>query len=237
MTNYEKLIKTIELKESWEDENEFLIDILFTSSLKLLNKCYEELETEGLIVVISPLLRQVQENIVVLLGLLTKSYSIEKYIEEKHRPKQIMKKVKASDENIDEEEFNMLNEFLLELKKLLHEYSHTSFDGAMSLFTERFQSFESRQFNKISILILIIHLEAPLIALFNEFYNKTFDLPNPQTAIKELKLIKTLKYATKNMPKSVKDFINQSEYLSKYYTDTFKNFMNEVNNIQKIKIE
>ncbi len=237
MTKYEELLKTIELKESWEDENEFLIDILFTSSLKLLNKCYKELETDGLIVVVSPLLRQVQENLVVLLGLLTKSYSIEEFVEKEHRPKQIMEKIRTSEENIDEEEFNMLNKFLLGMKELLNKHSHTSFDGAMSLFTERFQSFESRQFNKLSLLIVLYLLEGPLIALFNKYYNESFDGPDPQIITREIKSIKTLKYATKNMPKYVKEFINESKYLNNYYLNARDNFINEINKIRNLKIE
>ena len=231
----DKILKQIESKESWINDNEFLIDVIFSASFKLLNKCHKEMEGDNLIAIIPPLLRQVQENIVVILGLLANSYSIEEFAEKGHQPKQIMSDIKKPDKNIDEETFNKLNVFLIGLKKLLNIYSHTSFDGVMFLFTERFQSFESSQFNKFSILFIMQFLEAPLIALYNKYYDQSFDLPDSQIIVNRLKEIKTLKYATKNMPTSIKEFINQSKYLSSYYVNIRDKFMNEIKNIKEIK--
>ena len=69
----DKILKQIESKESWINDNEFLIDVIFSASFKLLNKCHKEMEGDNLIAIIPPLLRQVQENIVVILGLLANS--------------------------------------------------------------------------------------------------------------------------------------------------------------------
>ena len=77
--------------------------------------------------------------------------------------------------------------------------------------------------------------EAPLIALYNKYYDQSFDLPDSQIIVNRLKEIKTLKYATKNMLTSIKEFINQSKYLSSYYVNIRDKFMNEIKNIKEIK--
>jgi len=234
MVKYKDALEVINKRQTWNDENEFLIDVLFSSSLKLLVKCYEEIENGNTIIAVPPLLRQVQENIVVLLGMITKTYSIEEFIENNLKPKTIMNRIKQANEGEDLEGHTKLNTFLHELKKMLNKYSHTSYDGAMSMFTDNYHTFESRQFNRSSMLIIIYLIEAPFLALFNKYYDESLELPNPRVLQNEFKQIKTLKYATKNMPKSVKKFIEDSEYLSNYYKDMSNEFKNKIDEIREL---
>jgi len=51
-------------------------------------------------------------------------------------------------------------------------------DGVMSLLTNRYRSFETTQFNKTSMIIIIIMVEVPLIAIFNEHYKTYITMPD-----------------------------------------------------------
>lgn len=237
MKKFDELLKVIYQNENWKNENEFLINVLFSSSVQLIKKAHEEIECGETFITVPMLLRQIQENIVVLLGLLSSSYTIEDFIKKGNDPIKIMNDIKLSDEKIDNNNFEMLNEYLKRIKSLLNDYSHTSFDGAMSLFTERFQTFETKQFNKSSLLILVLYIEGPLLALLNEYYKQKYELPKGQTIVNEFKKIKTLKYATKNMPEKVKTFIKESEYLSSYYSNRDKEFKKTINEFKNYEMK
>lgn len=235
MTKFDKIKETIYSKENWIDENEFLKDILFSSSMTLISKCYKELEDGETIVSIPPLLRQVQENIVVILGLLTKNYTIEEFIENKKHSKKIFNRIKQNEKEDENKSIERLDKFLQDIKDILSDYSHTSFNGAMALFTDIYQTPVSRQFNKSSMLILIHFIEAPLIALINMYYDLKVDLPSSNVVRNEFMKIKTLKYVTNNMPKPIQEFIDDSVYLSEYYKKINKSFEKDIKALKEFK--
>lgn len=63
--------------ETWDNNEMFLRDAIVMSSAKLLVKCHEEVQKNNF-VIIAPLLRQVQENLIVILGLVEGVLSAEK---------------------------------------------------------------------------------------------------------------------------------------------------------------
>jgi len=221
MEKFKQIIKRIESIETWENEEKFLVDVLVLGSSKIFIKTYNDLNEESLIS-IPPLLRQIQENIVVIIGITEQVYTMKEFVNKRHEPKTIMNRIKRKKYVRKEEEFDKLNGYLLGIKKLLSEFSHTNFSGAMSLFTERFQVPESIAFNKLIMKYMINLLELIFIAMVNDLYALKLTNPIMIDFKKELKQIGTLKYVTRKFPESIKNFINESKTLKNYYTDTIQ---------------
>lgn len=178
--------------ETWENEEIFLRDTLVLSSVKLLLNRHKEVD--GSIVIIAPLLRQVQENIVALVGMTDCSYTLKEFVEKKPNPKNIMKSIRIKNQDINENEFNMVNSYLTIVKEMLNKFSHTNFEVVMTLFTERFEVYEYQRLNKVLLLYMINLLEAPIITLSNLIYKLELDFASMTNLKMELKNIKSLKY-------------------------------------------
>ncbi|MFA5474251.1 MAG: hypothetical protein WC225_01815 [Acholeplasmataceae bacterium] len=230
MSKYSELLNLIQ-ENKWTDEDDFLIDALSVGSIKLIQKCHLELKNKS-IIPIPPLLRQIQENIIVLLGLISKTYTVEEFIKKGNQPKKIMNNIKSSSELINIEEFQKVSDFLLGVKEVLNKFSHSNFEGTMILFTDNYQVDETRQFNHSMMLILIKLIEASLIAILNINYKALIEMPNPNIVINELKKIKSLKYATRKLPRDIQDFINNSTYIKGYYNNVFNNLQKFLKDIK-----
>jgi hypothetical protein len=211
-----ELIDYLSNIETWENDEAFLRDAIVLSSSKLLAKCHEEVDQNN-IVIVAPLLRQVQENIIVISGLVEGVLTSKKFIKGQHNPSKIMKQIKAKGLEVKESEFDSFNEYLKGIKDMLNKYSHTNFEGVMTLFTERFQVYEVQQFNRIMMRFVISLIETPFLVMVNYIYKLNLDLPKAENYQKELKDLGTLKYITRLFPESIKEFINQSEALKGYY--------------------
>lgn len=222
MEKHITIIKHLEKVENWETEEKFLVDALVLSSAKLFHKSYEELNKNSL-VTIAPWLRQIHENIVVIIGISENVYTLKEFVKDKHQPKTIMNRIKKQKYATKEEEFDTLNNYLLGLKEMLNKFSHTNIDGVMTLFTERFQVHESIAFNKTMMKFFITFLELPFIAMVNDLFKLELKRPQAIDIGKELKEIGTLKYVTRLFPDSIKEFISNSETLNDYYLNTIKN--------------
>lgn len=234
MNSLMTLIEYIEKLETWDSDESFLIDATILASLKILKKCHEEIENNNSYL-IAPLLRQVQENFIVVAGLSEGVLTAEKYVKEKHNPKNIMNAIKEKGLEIKESEFDWFNEYLIKIKEKLNDYSHTNFDGIMSLFTERFQVFEAQQFNKIMAGLMIQFIECPFIIMVNYIYSLNVELPKIKNYYKELKEFGTLKYATRNFPEPIKVFIKQSEFIQDYYTNAVNDLKKTLKEYKEIK--
>ena len=220
------LIDFLNKIETWENDESFLRDAIVLSSTKLLAKCHEEVDKNN-IVIVAPLLSQVQENIIVIFGLVEGVLTTEKFIKAKHNPADIMNRIKAKELEIKESEFNFFNDYIKGIKETLNKYSHTNFEGMMTLFTERFQVYEAQQFNKIMMRFVISLIETPFLVIVNYIYKLNMKLPKAENFQKELKELGTLKYITRHFPDLIKEFINQSEVLKDYY-------LNVVTDLKKI---
>ncbi len=221
MKKYVEIVQHIESIEDWPTEEKFLIDALILGSSKLFIKVYGDLDDKSL-VSIPPLLRQIQENIVVIIGITEQVYTMKEFVNKPYEPKTIMNRIKRIKYLGREEEFEKINGYLLGIKKMLSEFSHTNLSGTMSFFTERFQVPESIAFNKLIMKYMINLLELIFIAIVNDLYSLKLTNPTIIDFKKELKQIGTLKYVTRKFPESIKKFINESETLNNYYTDTIK---------------
>lgn len=237
MEKYTKVIKHLETIEDWETEESFLIDALVLSSAKLFYKSYIEL-IENSIVTISPWLRQIQENIVVIIGVYEKVYTLEEFVTKEHSPKTIMNRIKTQKYQLKVEEFNQLNNYLMLLKEMLNKFSHTNFEGVMTLFTERFQVPESIAFNKVMMNFFITFLEMPFVVMVNDLYKLELKIPKVIDLKKELKKIGTLQYVTRLFPESIKEFINKSDTLKNYYGKTIKDLQSMSKELaERIKLQ
>ena len=234
MKQLQKLIDNLNQIETWDSDKSFLRDAIVLASAKLLKKCHEEVDHNN-IVIVAPLLRQVQENLVVVSGLVEGVLTTEEFINDKHKPKDIMKSIKAKGIEIKESEFDFFNNYLKGIKDMLNKYSHTNFEGVMTLFTERFQVYEAQQFNKIMMRFVISLIEAPFIVMVNYMYHLNLDLPKAENFQKELKELGTLKYITRHFPDSIKDFINQSEVLKDYYLNVVTDLKKTLQEYRELK--
>jgi hypothetical protein len=213
-----ELIDFLSNIETWENDEAFLRDAIVLSSAKLLAICHEEVDQNN-IVIVAPLLRQVQENIIVISGLVEGVLTIQQFIKGKHNPADIMNLIKLKGLEVKENEFDFFNDYLKGIKEILNKYSHTNFEGVMTLFTERFQVFEAQQFNKIMMRFVISLIETPFLVMVNYMYKLNLKLPLAENFQKELKDLGTLKYITRHFPDPIKEFINQSEVLREYYVN------------------
>ncbi len=112
------------------------------------------------------------------------------------------------------------------VKDYLNKYSHTSFEGVMTLFTERFEVFEIKQFKRIMIRFAINLIEIPFLVMTNHIYKLDLEIPKAEDYQVELKELGTLKYVTRHFPDSIRDFIYQSELLKGYYLNATKDLKN-----------
>ena len=220
--------------ENWDSNEFFLRDAIVMASAKLLKKCHDEID-ENNIVIVAPLLRQVQENLVVISGLVEGVLTTEQFINDKHRPKDIMNSIKAKGLEIKESEFDFFNNYLQGIKDMLNKYSHTNFEGVMTLFTERFQVQEAQQFNRIMMRFVMSLIEAPFLVMVNHIYKLNLVLPKAENFQKELKELGTLKYITRHFPEPIKDFINQSDVLRDYYINVVSNLKKTLQNYRELK--
>lgn len=230
------LIEFLSEIETWDSDKSFLRDAIVLSSAKLLSKCHEEVEQNNIIIV-PPLLRQVQENIIVISGLEEEVLTVEKFINKKHNPANIMAKIKNKGLEVKESEFEFFNGYLKSIKEMLNHYSHTNFEGVMTLFTERFQVFEAKRFNKLMMRVVISLIEIPFIVMVNHIYKLNLELPKVEKYQKELKEIGTLKYTTRHFPEPIKEFINQSEVLKGYYLNFVSDLKKDILKYKEMKPE
>ena len=237
MKNFDDIIKHLNKTETWDSEESFLLDALMISCTKIFQKCYIDMN-ENSIVSVSPLLRQIQENIIVMVGVYEGVYTMNDFIEKIHKPKDIMDAVKKKNEESKIDRLNFFNDYFFGIKQILNKFSHTNFDGVMMLYTERFQVYESIEFNKIMLKFLISLLEIPFIAIVNSYYKLHIEIPKLMNIKKALKEIGTLKYITRHFPESIRDFINNSDTLQGYYQniiDNIKKLSSEIRNHQLTK--
>jgi hypothetical protein len=228
---HQLIINELEKVETWKDEESFLVDALIMSNAKLFIKSYKDIE-EHSIVTVAPLLRQVHENIIAILGIGDGVITMKNFIDQSYKPKTVMNKIKDKNPQIDSDNFDFANNYLFGIKKTLNVFTHTNFEGIMTLFTERFQVFESMEFNKIMMKFFVTFLEGPFIAIVNSIYKLDIELPPKYDLNKELKRINSLKYITRHFPEPIKEFINNSEVLNGYYKNiinSIKKASNEVN--------
>lgn len=231
MEKHQQIINLLESIENWENEEQFLIDALMLSNTKLFLKCYKDLE-ENSIVTIAPLLRNIQENMIVILGLTGNVFTLKEFIEKEVNPKKIMNSLIDSNLELDINKFELINKYFHEIKNALNKFSHSNFISAMTLFTDRFQVHESIFFNKIMITFYISLLEAPFIAMTNILYKTDIKMPENVNLNKELKEINSFKYVTRKFPESIKEFINKSEILQGYYSNIFSQLRKEYKEIK-----
>ena len=220
---YIQIIERLEKVETWKDEESFLVDALIMTNAKLFMKSYKDIE-EYSIVTVAPLLRQVHENIIAILGIGDGVITMKDFIDQSYKPKTVMNRIKDKNSQIDSEKFDLANNYLFGVKETLNVFTHTNFEGIMTLFTERFQVFESMEFNKIMMKFFVTFLEGPFIAIVNSIYKLDIELPPKYDLNKELKRINSLKYITRHFPEPIKEFINNSEVLNGYY----KNIINSI---------
>ena len=220
--------------ETWENDEAFLRDAIVLSSAKLLAKCHEEVDQNN-IVFVAPLLRQVQENIIVISGLVESVLTSTKFIKGKYNPSKIMNQIKEKGLEVKESEFDFFNDYLKGIKEILNKFSHTSFEGVMTLFTERFQVYEAQQFNKIMMRFVISLIEIPFVVMVNYIYKLNLELPKTENYHKELKDLGTLKYISRHFPDSIKEFVNQSEVLKDYYLNAVTDFKKILQEYKELK--
>lgn len=225
---YLKIIKYLEKIETWKNEESFLVDALIISNAKLFIKCFKDLE-ENSIVTIAPLLRQIQENIMAILGIADNEITMQEFIDKSYNTQKVMVKIQEKNKDIDAIKFNMTNNYFKSIKDVLNKFSHTNFEGIMTLFTERYKVYESIEFNKIMMEFFISLLERPYLAIVNSAYEMEIEYPQIMNFKKELKRVGTLKYITRHFPEPTKNFINNSEVLNNYYKD----IINKLKNIQQ----
>ena len=228
------LLEFLNKIETWDSDKTFLRDAIVLSSAKLLSKCHEEIEQNNIIIV-PPLLRQVQENIIVISGLEEDVLTVEKFINKKYNPAEIMAKIKDKSLEVKESDFEFFNVYLKSIKEMLNHYSHTNFEGVMTLFTERFQIFEAQRFNKLMMRLVISLIEIPFVVMVNYIYKLDLELPKVEKYKKELKEIGTLKYTTRHFPEPIKKFINQSEVLKDYYLNFVAKLKHEIKNYKEVE--
>jgi hypothetical protein len=225
---FKNFIDELNKKTHWKDEKEFVLDATFSSSAQILEKCYLFLENYDLLT-IPPLLRQVQENIVIIFGLSTDTLDLIEFIENNDEKridaKKVFKKISKLP-NVNKEEFDFFDTLLTEIKKILNTYTHTNIVNIMHYYLLEHHSYEAKEFNSFFVNMVISFLDIILTILINGNYKYNIKIPNKTNLSRGKKVLQSLKYADKCLPKEIRDFFKKSEILSKYF-DEKENKFNE----------
>lgn len=225
---YSKIVKHIELINTWESEEGFLLDALFINCAKIFQIIYDDLNNNRFIA-IAPLLRQIQESLVGILGVYEKVYTMEEFIKNGVDPKTIMKRVKETGNYKNENQFNLLNDLLKSFKSMLNKYSHANFDGLMFMFTDRFKDDYSNQYNRTLFKSGMVLIETVYIIMVKINYKIDIKIPI-NNLDEEVKRLKSIKYIINKYPESIKEFIMNSPNINEYYNGMFKKIKEMRNN-------
>ena len=215
MIKYDILKNRIASTNQWNSESDFFCDVIAKSTIQLFDYCYEDLE-RGNFIRILPLLRQIQENCVALLGLGTDSLSAKEFVEGKIDPPTIINRIIANS-NEDKEKVAMMSDYMRSIKNVLNKYSHTNLDGLMLLFLDEHQTYDTRRYNKIALRFVISMVEILFIPEVNHLYKVKIELPSFEDIRRELKDIGNLRYTADSLPEGYKEFFNHSELLKDYF--------------------
>jgi hypothetical protein len=225
MERYQALLNQINSTSGWSSDERFFIDVITKSTIKLIELCYGDLDNYCLIRIF-PILRQVQENCIALIGFGESVLSAKEFYNKKCNPQVIFKRLsnKASSENIDPMKIRFISEYLQGIKDLLNNYSHTNIDGLMQLFIEEYQVYEAKKFNRLIIKFLMSLTEGIFISISNSIFKISIDLPEISNFNKELKDIGSLRYIADKLPDHISKYIKQSELLNDYYRKLASDF-------------
>lgn len=228
------LIDHIHTIENWDSEESFLRDAIFLSSAKLLMKCHQEIQINSIIMV-PLLLRQVQENLILITGVEEKVITLKDFTNKKINPIQVMDSIKEKNPDIEQNRFDFFNHYFKGIKEMLNKYAHTNFEGIMLLFTERFNVYEGQIFNQIMMKYITYLVEGPFIFMANYVYNLNLETPIKENFQKELKEIGTLKYISRQFPDPIKKFIENSDTLNEYYKKLVSNLQDVIKQTNQLK--
>lgn len=230
---YGNLLLYLHSIEEWPSENAFLIDVLSIGSIKFINKCNFELSGD-MILSIPPLLPQVHENIVKLLGLIDNVYSLEDFINKAKKPSEIMDSVAKNNPQINEDKWWLGDTYIHGLKGILNDFCHSNFEGSMMLFTDRFQIDESIRFNVTMMKLLISLVEVPLVAILNAYYKQKISLPDPKQVLSDIEAIGTLRYLPDKFPEKIIEFIKSSPIINGYYRNAINKAKKHIKEFKQI---
>jgi len=237
MERYQALLNQINTANGWPSDERFFIDVLTKSTVKLIEFCYEDLNDYCLIRIF-PILRQVQENCIALIGFGESILSAKEFYDKKCNSKLIFRRLsnKPLKAEIDRQKISFVSEYLKGIKDLLNHYSHTNIDGLMQLFIEEYQVYEAKRFNVIIVKYLIDLTEVIFISIANRIYKTSIDLPDIINLNKELKEIGNLRFIADKLPEHISVFIKKSDLLKDYYNQMIFEIKEQVNVIKNIKL-
>jgi len=226
---FDSIINELQQKTNWKNEKEFTIDALVSKSLQLMNKSYEFLDNYELII-IPLLLRQVQEDIIWILGLesdvitLSDIYSTEdnKSI---NSDKVFKKLIKLS--GINKEETTDLSDQLKEYKKFLNILNHTNIEMVLHNYLKSHQPINLRTIPSFTMKLIIIFLDGIITTIVNRIYNFNIEPVNKELLYKEINDLPNIFEFTKDLNEEVAIFLAETEHISNYvinlYVKTLRN--------------
>lgn len=215
MERYQALLNQINSTNGWPSDERFFIDVITKSTIKLIDLCHDDLDNYHFIGIF-PLLRQIQENCVVLLGLGTNTLSSKEFVGGKTDPKRIFKRI-INDSNESQDKVELMSIYMKGIKDILNQYAHTNLDGLMFLFMEDHQTYETMKFNKLVVQFVIGLVEILFIPMVNHLYKVKLEFHSLNQIVHELKEIGSLRYVSDKLPQGYKEFFNNSEVLNGYF--------------------
>jgi len=230
-------VEFLENIDDWETEEGFLITATMISSFKIINKCYEDIERDY-IISIAPMLRQVQESIIVVFGLYYKVLTLKKYLSvKKVNYKKIMENIKLRTVGKEKEDFEKLDNLLQAFKKQLNDFSHNNFKGVMLLYGERHYSVDIKRLNRLMMKYFIKMFEAIFVVMTNHIFICSFNVPKGALTKSKLKEFSDLKYMTNRFPIKIREFFKNSDTLNDYYIKIYNDIKNNISNYSTENIE
>lgn len=226
MKRYQALLNQINTANGWPSDERFFIDVITKSTIKLIELCHDDLDNYH-IISIFPLLRQIQENCVVLLGLGTNTLSSKEFVGGKVDPKKIIKRIATSSKE-NQDKVELMGIYMKTIKDILNKYAHTNLDGLMLLFMEEHQTYETMKFNKLIVQFLISMVEILFIPMVNHLYKIKITPPVLNQIGHELKELGSIRYAADKLPEGYKEFFNNSTVLKDYFRNLVSGLKNQL---------
>lgn len=215
MDSMQEILDFLQKDYTWHNDEDFIVSQLFEMSFRNLLVCEQYLKSNYK-TLIFPLLRQVKESSIIILGIDAKVLTADDFIHKKHSIKVIIERIRKNTKVNDNKNVEILNQYYNSLKKPLNDYAHINFETLMMHFTERLKDNLIDNYYEITINTFIYLLDYPLLVMFNHKYRTNLSLPALSKIEENINKLKSFRHILYKMELKELNFIKKSTNITNY---------------------
>lgn len=234
MDSMQEILDFLQKNYTWQNDEDFIVSQLFEMSFKNLLVCEQYLKSNYK-TLIFPLLRQVKESSIIILGIDEKVMTADDFIQKKYSQKDIIKRIRESSKVSDNKNVEILNQYYNSLKDPLNDYAHVNFETLMMHFTERLKDALMDNYFEITINTFIYLLQYPLVGMFNHKYKSSFNLPTLSKIEENIKKMKNFRHILYKIDLKEIDFIKKSTNITNYFKSKKSTSLELIKELKKLE--